>query len=157
MLNNPIIIGGSNLPTLTNPGTAGDLLSGKQLIGQNGDVVTGTMKAKSAIFIGINSGDSLTGPYLYSAETIPDEGISIELSLSEAGGEHFGWIASPPVTNSGLRPTSITDPVAKISVGSGSLTIRPISAGETKIGIYVIATELYTQSEIFWFHVTVTA
>lgn len=43
MLNNPIVIGGASLPTLTNPGTAGDLLSGKQLIDQNGNVITGTM------------------------------------------------------------------------------------------------------------------
>lgn len=43
MLNNPIIRGGANLPTLTNPGTAGDLLSGKQLIDQDGNVVNGTL------------------------------------------------------------------------------------------------------------------
>lgn len=43
MLNNPIIMGGGSLPTLTNPGTAADLLMGKQLIGQDGTIVTGTM------------------------------------------------------------------------------------------------------------------
>lgn len=42
MLNNPIILG-TKLPTLTNPGAAGDLLAGKQLIDQNGNVLTGTM------------------------------------------------------------------------------------------------------------------
>lgn len=34
--------GGAVLPTLTNPGTAGDLAEGKQLIGASGNVVTGT-------------------------------------------------------------------------------------------------------------------
>lgn len=43
MLNNPIILGGMSLPALTNPGTAADLLTGKQLIDQNGNVLTGTL------------------------------------------------------------------------------------------------------------------
>jgi len=43
LLNNPIIPG-TKLPTLTNPGAAGDLLAGKQLINQNGNVLTGTMQ-----------------------------------------------------------------------------------------------------------------
>lgn len=42
MLNNPSI-GGTKLPILTNPGMAGDLLTGKQLIDQDGQIVTGTL------------------------------------------------------------------------------------------------------------------
>ncbi len=34
---------GKKLPTLTNPGVAGDLLTGKQLIGADGQIITGTM------------------------------------------------------------------------------------------------------------------
>lgn len=34
---------GTQLPTLTNPGAASDLASGKQLIGQDGEIVTGTI------------------------------------------------------------------------------------------------------------------
>lgn len=33
---------GTQLPTLTNPGTTADLVSGKELIDQNGSVITGT-------------------------------------------------------------------------------------------------------------------
>ena len=40
MIFQPQIIGKA-LPTLTNPGTAADLLSGKQLIDANGNVLTG--------------------------------------------------------------------------------------------------------------------
>ena len=39
MLNNPIILG-AKLPALSNPGTAGDLLTGKQLLDQNGNDLT---------------------------------------------------------------------------------------------------------------------
>ena len=42
MIFQPQIIG-KPLPTLTNPGTAADLLSGKQLIDANGNVLTGTL------------------------------------------------------------------------------------------------------------------
>lgn len=34
---------GTQLPTLTNPGTAADMAQGKQLIDQNGEIVTGTI------------------------------------------------------------------------------------------------------------------
>lgn len=42
MIFQPQIVG-KPLPTLTNPGTAADLLSGKQLIDANGNVLTGTL------------------------------------------------------------------------------------------------------------------
>ena len=42
MIFQPQIIG-KPLPTLTNPGKAADLLSGKQLIDANGNVLTGTL------------------------------------------------------------------------------------------------------------------
>lgn len=38
---------GTQLPTLTNPGTAADLASGKQLIDQNGEIVTGTVLVRT--------------------------------------------------------------------------------------------------------------
>lgn len=50
------------LPSLTNPGTAADLLSGKQLIDANGKVLTGTMVNRGAV------NDSVGGGYTY---TIP--------------------------------------------------------------------------------------
>ena len=35
--------GGKKLPTLTNPGTVTDMMAGKQLIGQDGEIVTGRL------------------------------------------------------------------------------------------------------------------
>ena len=43
MIFQPQIVG-KPLPALTNPGTAADLLSGKQLIDANGNVLTGTLE-----------------------------------------------------------------------------------------------------------------
>lgn len=41
--------GGKRLPTLTNPGSAADLASGKQLIDQNGEIVTGNLQVVSSV------------------------------------------------------------------------------------------------------------
>lgn len=60
MLNNPIITG-KKLPTLTNPGTAGDLLTGKQLIDQNGNVLTGIMQPGSGL---VPSSGPITATFL---------------------------------------------------------------------------------------------
>lgn len=53
--------GGKKLPTLTNPGAAGDLLSGKQLLNQEGEVVNGTILSKTDSDISV-SGRTVTVP-----------------------------------------------------------------------------------------------
>lgn len=58
--------GGKKLPTLTNPGTASDMASGKQLINANGEIVTGTVYEYSSD-MGTTIGD--LGPR-YSHDTI---------------------------------------------------------------------------------------
>ena len=45
------IISGSKLPSLSNPGTASDLLSGKQLINENGEIVIGSIPSQSGTTI----------------------------------------------------------------------------------------------------------
>jgi hypothetical protein len=60
--------GGTVLPTLTNEGSASDLLSGKQLIDSDGEVVTGTMKNNGSVsssIDGINT-KSVTIPSGYT-------------------------------------------------------------------------------------------
>lgn len=54
------------LPTLTNPGSASDLLSGKQLIGADGNVVTGNIATKTASNLSA-SGATVTVPSGYYA------------------------------------------------------------------------------------------
>lgn len=59
---------GTQLPTLTNPGTAADLASGKQLIDQNGEIVTGTISELNSN----NSVDLENGniPYLNGTDIV---------------------------------------------------------------------------------------
>ena len=44
-------VSGADLPTLTNPAGAGDMASGKQAIGQDGGVVTGSLETQSALAV----------------------------------------------------------------------------------------------------------
>lgn len=54
--------GGIILPTLSNPGSAADLRSGKQLISANGDIVTGSMATRTlpSPSISVNSSGTIT-------------------------------------------------------------------------------------------------
>lgn len=56
--------GGTDLPTLQNPGDADKLLAGYELIGQNGQVVTGTIPSKAASDL-TASGAAVTVPAGY--------------------------------------------------------------------------------------------
>lgn len=81
MLNNPIILG-TKLPTLTNPGAAGDLLAGKQLIDQNGNVLTGTMidcsNVEAEFIIGTGGVSGATKTRIqYTAECKPTDLLAI--------------------------------------------------------------------------------
>ena len=63
---------GTRLPTLTNPGTSSDLLSGKELIDQNGNKVIGTIPTKSSQIITPGTTDQTinSGVYLTGVQTI---------------------------------------------------------------------------------------
>ena len=71
MIFQPQIVG-KPLPTLTNPGTAADLRSGKQLIDANGNVLTGTMPTQGAQIIapGTTAKTIAAGRYLTGTQTI---------------------------------------------------------------------------------------
>lgn len=56
--------GGTDLPTLQNPGDADKLLAGYELIGQNGQVVTGTIPSKGGTDL-TASGATVTAPAGY--------------------------------------------------------------------------------------------
>lgn len=67
--------GGGDLPALTNPATAADILNGKQAIDGNGEIITGTILSLPAAQIAItkNGGTIAAGKYLAGAQTIPAE------------------------------------------------------------------------------------
>ena len=76
MIINPVMYSGRKLPELDNPGTAPDLLEGKQLLDQYGDPLTGTMPRRSAGDLTIN-GTIFTVPAGYYPETARTEAIPV--------------------------------------------------------------------------------
>ena len=63
---------GKDLPELSNPASASDLLSGKQMINKSGEIVNGSMPTRSAQTItpGINNQTIAAGQYLSGAQTV---------------------------------------------------------------------------------------
>ena len=78
---------GIDLPQLSNEGTASHLLSGKELIDQEGNIVTGSMPNNGAInmkFDGINqTGVIIAGGYTSGGTVSLDNTISNEVSTQE--------------------------------------------------------------------------
>ena len=78
--------GGKTLPDLTNPGAASDLAQGKQLIGQNGEIVNGSVPVRSASNV-TASGATVTVPagqypsqVQKSVSTVPQASPSISVN-----------------------------------------------------------------------------
>ncbi len=75
---------GVQLPNLTNPGTASDMLSGKQLIDENGNVVTGNIANRGAmnrIVDGINTTSVSVNAGYYSGGSVTFDSSAIEALL----------------------------------------------------------------------------
>lgn len=82
---------GTQLPTLTNPGTSSDLLSGKELIDQSGNVVTGTIATKAAATITPGTTDQTisANTYLTGAQTVKGDANLIASNI-KSGVSIFG-------------------------------------------------------------------
>lgn len=112
---------GIQLPTLTNPGSASDLLSGKELINQDGNKITGTISTKTSSDL-TSSGATVTVPAGYYAS-------SASKSVSTA------TQATPniSVNSSGLITASVTQSAGYVSSGTKSSTKQLITKSAATI------------------------
>lgn len=111
---------GKKLPTLTNPGVAGDLLSGKQLIGQDGNIITGTIPSKASTDISV-SGRTITVPAGY----YPSQASKSIASATQA-------TPSITVSSGGLITASATQSAGYVTSGTKSATKQlTTQAGKT--------------------------
>lgn len=89
--------GGVDLPELSNEGSASDLLSGKQLIDSNGNVVTGTIKTRNSSSVTINKGDVNVSPGYYSGyitKSLPKGSYNItDISINDFGTFSYNFTA----------------------------------------------------------------
>lgn len=103
-------VGDIELPTLTNEGSAGDMLSGKQLINSNNEVVTGTIPTKTSSNL-TASGATVTVPAGYYASQATK-------SISTA------TQATPSITvsSAGLITAKATQTAGYVAAGTKSAT-----------------------------------
>ena len=99
--------GGKKLPTLTNPGAAGDLLTGKQLINQNGEILTGTMVNRGAVTQALNAGGSYTIPagYHNGLGKVTGNSLASQTSATAVAADiksgKTAWVNGVKITGSG--------------------------------------------------------
>lgn len=125
--------GGANLPELTNPGSASDLLSGKELIDADGNVITGTIATKTSSNV-TASGRTVTIPAGYYASQVT-KSIS---SATQA-------TPSISVANDGTISASATQSAGYVSAGTKYATEVKLSsshdsdfvAGNIKSGVTI--------------------
>ncbi len=151
MLNNPIILG-AKLPALSNPGTAGDLLTGKQLIDQNGNVLTGTMPALAQQTITPGTSDKIiaSGRYLAGTQTIQGSAnlvpgnIKSGVSIFGVAGSYAGpGTTQLPKITAVFYPegNGLTDSATSASTTRKTVSIRTISDPE-KVAVLQIHTAI---------------
>ena len=120
MIFQPQIVG-KPLPTLTNPGTAADLLSGKQLIDANGNVLTGTMPTQGAQTItpGIAAKTIAAGRYLTGAQTIQGDPDLVPGNI-KSGVNIFGvtgtYAGNVSVSNQNITPFQKEDLILSLKL-----------------------------------------
>jgi hypothetical protein len=123
--------GGTTLPTLTNEGSASDLLSGKQLIDSDGEVVTGTIPTKTSSNLSA-SGATVTVPAGYYAsqatksvatatQATPSVSISTSGLITASATQSAGYVTAG--TKSGTK--QLTTQAAK--------TVTPTKSSQTAV------------------------
>lgn len=121
--------GGTTLPTLTEPGTENDLLAGKQLIDQNGNIVTGQIQSLSYQSYTPTTTEQIIGPnvYLAGAQMIQGDGNLIPENIKD-GVRIFGVRG----TYGGSSLPSLSSPASAADVRNGKQFIN--SNGEAVTG-----------------------
>lgn len=122
--------GGIDLPTLTNEGTASDLLSGKQLIDSDGNVVEGTIPTQAAKTITPTTyNQTAVASSVYTTGAITVKGDSNLVGSNIISGKSIfgvaGTIPNNGVINGtfdGINTTSYSIPAGYTTGGTVSLT-----------------------------------
>lgn len=136
----------TTLPELTNPGTASDLLSGKELIDADGNVVTGTIATKTASDL-TASGATVTVPAgYYASQTTKSVATATQVTPSVT------------VSSSGLITASATQTAGYVTAGTKSVTkqlttqsaktITPSTSSQTAVASGVYTTGAVTVAAI---------
>ena len=148
------LIGGKKLPDLTNPGLESDLLENKQLIDQDGNIITGTIPTKQNDDIVVVGPDITIPSGYYSTESKKSVQV-VQQSTPSISINSNGLISATNTQESGYVNGSTTTANKQLSTQGGS-TITPsviqktaITAGKYTTGpIYVAGSSNLVASNI---------
>lgn len=137
---------GVQLPTLTNPGKASDMLSGKQLIGQDGAVVTGTIATKTASNLSA-SGATVTVPAGYYASQAT-KSVATETQATPSISVSSGGLITASATQSAGYVSSGTKSATKQLTTQAAKTVTPSTNSQTAVASGVYTTGAVTVAAI---------
>ena len=127
--------GGKRLPTLTNPGTAADLAQGKQLIDQNGEIITGCVRTTESGSLVILGGDFVTYGYWTDPSQVNHYQVSIRGTVTSTYGN--------------LLRNGSEFQVSRPAEEFGNATAADVATGKTftsEAGVKVTGTGLLSQT-----------
>jgi hypothetical protein len=144
--------GGIQLPTLTNAGSASDLLNGKQLIDGNGNIVTGTIPSKSAAtYTPTTSNQTITaGTYLSGTQTIQGDSNLVSENI-KSGVSIFG-VTGTMSNNSGgatIKTTTKKNSSNNNSIVFTGLTEEPKMFAISPTGNIILSSTKYVTSVMY--------
>ena len=138
--------GGVTLPDLDNPGTASDLLSGKELIDENGQVVTGTIPIKTSSDL-TASGATVTVPSgYYATQATKSVATATQATPSISVGSDGKITAS--VTQDAGYVTAGTKSGTKQLTTQAAKTVTPTTSSQTAVASGVYTTGAITVAAI---------
>lgn len=157
MIVNPILYQqGTKLPELTNPGSAADLLAGKQLVDQYGNPLTGTMpEVEQAVpGISIDANGLITASAVQEAGHVAAGTRSATKQLTKRDASALSASGAAVTVPAGYYPSQVsksvataTHPKPTISRSGGTITAQHVqSAGYTSGGTTTETLSITTQS-----------
>lgn len=157
--------GGTVLPTLTNPGSASDLVEGKQLIGSDGSIVEGSVYvAPERVFVETQDiykdGGHIVTAFNSWEQLVRDNTlIEVYTPTSCYGEAEPGDVAKGKTFTSrtGLMVEGTAEPSGGMVVKTGTTTSRTIDTGLSDIEQLFLYKESLTATGLIHLHYTKTA
>lgn len=149
--NGEVIIGtmtgtGTNLPELTNEGTAADLLAGKELIDSDGNIVTGIISTKSSANL-IANGAMVTVPSGYYANTANKSVATTSQAVPSITVDSNGLITASATQNEGYVINGTKTSTKQLTTQAAK-TITPTKSNQVAVASGVYATGAVTVAPI---------
>lgn len=134
--------GGRPLPALTNPGGAGDLLAGKQLIDQYGNPITGLIPTKGAGDLTV-SGAGIIVPAGYYAEQVSKEVPAAAQAVPTISVSSAGLITASAAQEAGYVAAGTKSATKQLTTQAGK-TVTPGTTQQT-----AVASGRYTTGTVY--------